>query len=225
MWARCARRVLTGSSGIFRNGCKLQRWDPYMGCTGAALLAGDRPWDLHHRLSSGLAGSGSLTGHTPHLVSALRDTEDPHVGAPLGTDEAHPSFGIEALVDLLRQENARDLCVIRVPPEVKYAEYFVIASGSSTRHIKAMAQYTLKVYKYLKSVHETHVCIEGKDTDDWLCIDFGNIVVHFMLEITRERYELEKLWTLRSYDDQLSQVAPEILPEDFMFGLKSQTDL
>ncbi|MEE6466322.1 hypothetical protein FKM82_006908, partial [Ascaphus truei] len=152
--------------------------------------------------------------------------EPARVGCGLGgcTDKTVSSFGIDVLVSLLRQENARDLCVIRVPPEVKYAEYFVVVTGSSTRHLHAMAHYALKVYKYMKRDNQPHVYIEGKDTDDWMCIDFGNIVVHFMLPETRETYELERLWTLRSYDDQLAQMAPETLPADFTFGLQSQDD-
>ncbi|CAI9563381.1 unnamed protein product [Staurois parvus] len=131
-----------------------------------------------------------------------------------------PEFNIKVLVKLLQQENAKDLCVIKLPLEMKYAEYFVIVGGTSTRHLKALAEYTLKVYKYLKRDTESHVCLEGKDTDDWMCIDFGEIVVHFMLPEIRATYELEKLWTLRSHDDQLLQITLETLPSDFTFGLQ-----
>lgn len=54
-------------------------------------------------------------------------------------------FNIDALVALLRQENAQDICVIRVPSELKYTEYFVVVSGTSTRHLRAMAFYAVKV--------------------------------------------------------------------------------
>ncbi|XP_077124873.1 mitochondrial assembly of ribosomal large subunit protein 1 isoform X2 [Ranitomeya variabilis] len=134
-------------------------------------------------------------------------------------DEDLPEFNIKVLVNLLRQENGKDLCVIRVPPEMKYVDYFVVVGGTSTRHLQAMAQYIVKMYKFLKGENEPHVCLEGKDTDDWMCIDFGTMVVHFMLPETRETYELEKLWTLRSFDDQLSEIPEEILPKDFTFGL------
>ncbi|NXG79176.1 MASU1 protein, partial [Baryphthengus martii] len=130
-----------------------------------------------------------------------------------------PKFNIDFVVALLRQENAKDICVIQLPPEIKYCNYFIIVSGSSTRHLHAMAHYMLKMYKHHKEERDPHAQIEGKDTDDWLCIDFGSIVVHFMLPETREAYELEKLWTLGSYDDQLAQMTSQSLPEDFIFGL------
>ncbi|XP_004377569.1 mitochondrial assembly of ribosomal large subunit protein 1 isoform X1 [Trichechus manatus latirostris] len=138
-------------------------------------------------------------------------------------DHTSLKFDIDTLVSLLRQENARDICVIKVPPEVKYTDYFVIGSGTSTRHLHAMAYYIVKMYKYLKCKSDPHVKIEGKDTDDWLCVDFGNMVIHLMLPETRETYELEKLWTLRSYDDQLAQIASDTLPEDFILGLEDHT--
>lgn len=127
------------------------------------------------------------------------------------------SFSLDVLVSLLRQENAVDLCVIKVPEHVKYTEYFIVVSGISTRHISAMAFYALKVYKYLKKEEQRHVRIEGKDSEDWMCIDFGSMVCHFMLPETREIYELEKLWTLRSYDQQLRSIPEEKLPEDFIY--------
>ncbi|XP_050747703.1 mitochondrial assembly of ribosomal large subunit protein 1 [Gymnogyps californianus] len=134
-------------------------------------------------------------------------------------DAVLPKFNIDFVVALLRQENAKDICVIQLPSEIKYCNYFIIVSGSSTRHLHAMAHYMLKMYKHHKEESDPHTRIEGRETDDWLCIDFGSIVMHFMLPETREAYELEKLWTLGSYDDQLAQMTPQSLPEDFIFGL------
>nr|XP_032817054.1 mitochondrial assembly of ribosomal large subunit protein 1 [Petromyzon marinus] len=123
---------------------------------------------------------------------------------------------LDVLVAALHQENGRDLCVINVPPELNYVDYFVVVTGSSTRHLRAMAEYTHSLYKYLKMTEYEHVRIEGHNTDDWMCIDFGNIVVHFMLEDVRERLELEKLWTLREDDDQLSSIPCETFPLEFV---------
>nr|XP_060638077.1 mitochondrial assembly of ribosomal large subunit protein 1 [Anolis sagrei ordinatus] len=139
-------------------------------------------------------------------------------------DPGPSRFGFEDIVSFLRQENAKDICAIQLPPEMRYSSYFVIVSGSSPRHLHAMAQYLIKMFKHLKTDCEPHVVIEGKDTDDWLCIDFGHTVVHFMLPETREIYELEKLWTLRSYDDQLAQMIPESIPENFILGMNSEQE-
>ncbi|XP_070582773.1 mitochondrial assembly of ribosomal large subunit protein 1 [Erythrolamprus reginae] len=152
-----------------------------------------------------------------NLQEADRDGQE----SSISSDPVSSVVSIDYMVSLLREENAKDICVINLPPEIKYSNYFIICSGSSTRHIHAMAQYLIKTYKQMKNETDPHVPIEGKDTEDWLCIDFGNIVVHFMLSETREIYELEKLWTLRAHDDQLAEMVPESLPDDFVFGLDS----
>ncbi|KAI4898101.1 hypothetical protein NFI96_001765 [Prochilodus magdalenae] len=121
----------------------------------------------------------------------------------LGSVDRSDVFNLDVMVSLLRQENAEDICVIKVPEELKYTEFFIVVSGSSTRHLRAMALYAIKVYKFMKRDKDPHVHVEGKDAEDWMCIDFGSMVVHFMLPETRATYELEKLWTLRSYDEQV----------------------
>ncbi|XP_066539271.1 mitochondrial assembly of ribosomal large subunit protein 1 [Hoplias malabaricus] len=127
------------------------------------------------------------------------------------------TFNLDVMVSLLRQENAEDICVIKVPEELKYSDYFIVVSGSSSRHLKAMALYAIKVYKFMKRDCDPHVHLEGKDAEDWMCIDFGSMVVHFMLPETRAVYELEKLWTLRSFDEQFSRIPAQSLPEDFIY--------
>ncbi|XP_060937652.1 mitochondrial assembly of ribosomal large subunit protein 1 [Limanda limanda] len=129
------------------------------------------------------------------------------------------SFTLDVLVSLLRQENAADICVIKVPDQIKYAEYFIVVTGTSPRHLRAMALYAIKVYKFLKKDGDPNVKTEGKDAEDWMCIDFGNMVVHFMLPEARDVYELEKLWTLRNYDEQLMKIPVEKLPEDFIYDV------
>ncbi|XP_061269692.1 mitochondrial assembly of ribosomal large subunit protein 1 isoform X2 [Bos javanicus] len=97
---------------------------------GRACLAPDRARGLHggpglEEQAEGTAGEGLPESGT--------------------ADHAGPKFDIDMLVSLLRQENARDICVIKVPPEMKYTDYFVIGSGTSTRHLHAMAHYIVKM--------------------------------------------------------------------------------
>ncbi|XP_028720006.1 mitochondrial assembly of ribosomal large subunit protein 1 [Peromyscus leucopus] len=182
------------------------------------------------RLAERWLSAGPTTGLPRRLARGLHrgprpeERSDGEAGPqPGAADHIGAKFDIDMLVSLLRQENARDICVIKVPPEMRYTDYFVICSGTSSRHLHAMAYYIVKMYKHLKCRSDPHVKIEGKDTDDWLCVDFGSMVIHLMLPETRETYELEKLWTLRSFDDQLAQIAAETLPEDFILGLEDDT--
>ncbi|XP_076977901.1 mitochondrial assembly of ribosomal large subunit protein 1 isoform X2 [Tamandua tetradactyla] len=111
-----------------------------------------------------------------HVGSRIEQLADGAAGQGLlesgAADHPSPKFDIDVLVSLLRQENAKDICVIKVPPEMKYTDYFVLGSAVSTRHLHAVAHYIVKMYKHLKYESEPHVKIEGKDTDDWLCVDF-----------------------------------------------------
>lgn len=172
-----------------------------------------------------------VSAHQRHNVFSLRCFSDSSDLNHLSKDDAtgdsctvgqgfSEAFSLDVLVALLKQENALDICVVKVPEQTRYAEYLIVVSGLSTRHLKAMALYAIKVYKYLKKNDDSHVKIEGKNAEDWMCIDFGNMVVHFMLPESREVYELEKLWTLRSFDEQLRNMPEEKLPEDFIYDLE-----
>lgn len=133
-------------------------------------------------------------------------------------------FDVEEVVDLLRDENAKDICVIVVPPELKYVNYMVIVTGRSTRHLRAMAAYIKWVYKRKRSSSDpASVKIEGESTQDWFAIDLGNVAVHLFLEKTRRMYDLETLWTVGVEHDDLSQknvvddVTTSTTLEDFSF--------
>ncbi|XP_030830615.1 uncharacterized protein LOC583777 isoform X1 [Strongylocentrotus purpuratus] len=116
-------------------------------------------------------------------------------------------LSIDDLVSILRDENAQDICVINIPKKKQYVDYFVVVTGRSPRHLKAMALHINQQYKSRKSREDPFVLVEGEGTDDWICVDFGNIALHIMSEETREFYELEKLWTLGpEYDDQLRRL-------------------
>ncbi|XP_013387653.1 uncharacterized protein LOC106156776 [Lingula anatina] len=111
-------------------------------------------------------------------------------------------YDIEDLVVVLRSENAHDICVIKVPAECHYVDYMVIVSGSSARHIRAMAEWVIWVYKRKRSPKDQHVMMAGKNSKSWVALDMGNIVLHIMSDEAREYYDLETLWTVGSNFDE-----------------------
>ncbi|XP_031709446.1 mitochondrial assembly of ribosomal large subunit protein 1 [Anarrhichthys ocellatus] len=215
--------VLMQKTFVLRNACSV----PKARCLNPCL-----PQSFTARLSS-CRHRYHVTSSTQHLetqrlYSEMRgDNSNSKRSTGMSQEEgldrdnrAPETFTLDVLVSLLRQENAVDVCVIKVPEQIKYTEYFIVVSGVSTRHLRAMALYAIKVYKFLKKNGAPNLKIEGKDAEDWMCIDFGNMVVHFMLPETRDVYELEKLWTLRTYDEQLKNMPTETLPEDFIYDVE-----
>ncbi|XP_052473709.1 mitochondrial assembly of ribosomal large subunit protein 1 [Carassius gibelio] len=163
---------------------------------------------------------------TQKLTLAAQSSSEVTPAGNISTSQISPRAGgvqeldVALLVSVLKQENASDICVIRVPPELKYTNHMIIVSGSSPRHLSAIAALLLKTFKFLRKDKDPHVRLEGRDCDDWKCIDFGPMVLHLMLPDTRQTYELEKLWTLRSYDEQLKRIPPETLPSDFIYDVR-----
>ena len=71
-------------------------------------------------------------------------------------------------------------------------DYLVIASGTSNRHVKSLAN---NVSMEAKKQGVRPLGVEGDDAGEWVLVDFGDVVVHIMLPATRDLYDLERLWT------------------------------
>ena len=105
-------------------------------------------------------------------------------------------FEIEDLVDVLRKENANNLCVIKVPEELKYVDYLCIVTGNSNRHMVGMAHFVRKCYKLKKKSSDIIPKIEGEKCRNWIAMDLGNIALHIFTRQSRKYYDLETLWCL-----------------------------
>ncbi|CAI9727393.1 Hypothetical predicted protein [Octopus vulgaris] len=118
-------------------------------------------------------------------------------------------FDLDELATVLKEENARDLCVISVPADINYVDYLVLVSGISPRHIKAMAELMKWLYKRKRSRYDPPLRIEGLQTNNWIAMDLGNIALHIFLPHIRELYDLETLWAVGAEHDDLCKEAEE----------------
>jgi ribosome-associated protein len=125
------------------------------------------------------------------------------------TNEAAPSApSLDQLLQLvlssLEDFKAIDIQEIDVSPQNPLADRFVIASGSSTRHVKSMAE---NLIMRAKAAGCPPLGVEGQEQGDWILVDLNDIIVHLMLPQTRAFYNLEKLWEASSAH-RSSAVAP-----------------
>ena len=104
----------------------------------------------------------------------------------------------------LEDFKAIDIQEIDVSPQNPLADRFVIASGSSTRHVKSMAE---NLVMRAKAVGCPPLGVEGQAQGEWVLVDLTDIIVHLMLPQTRAFYNLEKLWEASSVH-RSSAVAP-----------------
>ena len=88
---------------------------------------------------------------------------------------------------------AKDVIEIDVRGRTSVCDYMVIASGTSTRHVKSIAE---EVVRHAKRLDCQPLGIEGEREAEWVLVDLGDVVVHVMLPRVREFYALERLWTV-----------------------------
>jgi ribosome-associated protein len=97
------------------------------------------------------------------------------------------------VIDTLADMKALEVKLLDVRGLTDIADYMVIASGTSDRHVRAVAQ---RVVEKAKEAGFRPHGIEGQQDADWVLIDLHDMIVHVMLPRVREFYGLEKLWDM-----------------------------
>ena len=96
------------------------------------------------------------------------------------------------ILNTLDSNKALDVISIDLANKSSMADYMIIASGTSSRHIQALSEQVLKQFRNNGIIN----CkIEGKDSKDWKLIDGIDLIVHIFNPEKRKFYELEKMWS------------------------------
>ena len=99
---------------------------------------------------------------------------------------------VEKIIKTLDDKKAEDIKLIKIGDLTVVADYFIIASGTSTTHVKALSDevdFQLKQTLGISPVRE-----EGYDTASWILLDYSDVIVHIFYPEAREFYSLERLW-------------------------------
>lgn len=97
----------------------------------------------------------------------------------------------EHAVQVLDEKKAMDLKLIKIGDISVLADYFVIATGTSSTHVKSLAD---EVEFKLKEQGAEPVHKEGYRSDSWILLDYSNVVVHVFTAESRSFYDLDRLW-------------------------------
>lgn len=135
-------------------------------------------------------GSGPLSKTA--LSRAKRKTSGAAPAAQPSTDRGAADAALRIVLASLDDMKAEDTLTIDLAGKSALADYMVIASGRSQRHVASIADDVAKKLKQggIRSMHS-----EGKQNADWVLIDAGDVIVHVFRPETRAFYNLEKMWS------------------------------
>ena len=106
----------------------------------------------------------------------------------------------KSVIDALEELKAKDVREIDVRGKTSIADLLVIASGTSARHVKSIAD---EVSKFAKKAGVMPLGVEGELEGEWVLVDLGDVIVHVMLPRIREFYGLERLWTVGDHGHEI----------------------
>lgn len=98
----------------------------------------------------------------------------------------------DLVTDSLESSKAVDIAPINIEGKSALADYMIVASGTSHRHVSAVADHLLRS---LKAEGLGTSKVEGLSNADWVLIDAGDVIVHIFRPEVREFYQLEKMWS------------------------------
>lgn len=104
-----------------------------------------------------------------------------------------PDQLIELVLTSLDDDKAEDIIQIDLRGKSAVADYMVVASGRSQRHVGALSDLLLRK---MKNVGVKKVQVEGLPNCDWVLVDTGDIVIHLFRPEVRDFYNLEKMWQM-----------------------------
>ena len=96
------------------------------------------------------------------------------------------------IISTLDSNKALDIVSINLENKSSMADYLIIASGTSSRHMQALSEIVLEKFK---SIGISNCKIEGNESNDWKLIDGIDVVVHIFNPEKRKFYDLEKMWS------------------------------
>ncbi|BAF90134.1 Iojap-related protein precursor [Azorhizobium caulinodans ORS 571] len=112
--------------------------------------------------------------------------------APISQAQLDAEEILALIVTRLDEDKAEDLVTIDLRGKTSIADFMVVASGRSQRHVGATAEHLIEA---LKAAGVRQIRVEGQPACDWVLIDAGDVIVHIFQPEVRSFYNIEKMWS------------------------------
>lgn len=132
-----------------------------------------------------------VTELTEQVVTGAADTQTAKAPRVASQGETGSDQLLSLITSSLDQDGAEEILEIPLAGKSAVADFMVVASGRSTRHVAALSENLVDRLKQEAGVRSR---VEGKEAADWVLIDAGDIIVHVFRPEVREFYQLEKMW-------------------------------
>jgi ribosome-associated protein len=97
----------------------------------------------------------------------------------------------KSIVDLVVAKLGEDVLLLDIRPVSMIADYFIVCSGATERQVEAIREHILSELKGME-IRPLH--LEGTGASGWVLMDYGSVIIHIFLPVTRQYYNLEQLW-------------------------------
>lgn len=113
---------------------------------------------------------------------------------------------VSAIVGAAEDRGAEDIVALDVREVSSFTDTFIIATGTSDRHVRSVAD---AIRSALGELGESPIGVEGYEEGRWVLIDCGDTIVHVFQQETRTEYDLERLWSDASRIEWVQAVSAE----------------
>ncbi|MDR0484345.1 MAG: ribosome silencing factor [Alphaproteobacteria bacterium] len=95
------------------------------------------------------------------------------------------------IIATLEDQKARNIITFTLGEKSDIADFIIIATGNSSRHLLTLSE---KIYRTAKTEKAKILGIDGETTGDWIVLDLEDIIIHLFREEVREYYKIEEIW-------------------------------
>lgn len=136
------------------------------------------------------------------MYTTTEDAVMTNIASPMISSKDKSADQLNMVIESLEDGKAEEIVTIDLEGKSSIGDFMVVASGRSHRHVAAIAD---KLAKQLREAGFGRPRVEGNDSNDWVLVDAGSIIIHIFRPEVREFYNIEKMWLAARPEEETEQ--------------------